>query len=246
MHALAARELLEVWERGADQAPVEQALALLAGACPETPGEELAGLSIGRRDALLLELREGTFGPDLVSVASCPACGARLETAFRAADIRAEPKAGAAGPLELTGDGWTVRFRLPNSLDLAALSALDAAGEAAGRELLLGQCVLSAELGGRPAAAADLPEEVVRAVAERMERSDPQADVRIALGCPACGHRWEPVFDILSFFWTEITAWAERTLREVHLLASAYGWREAEVLALGPRRRQAYLRMVAG
>jgi hypothetical protein len=104
--------------------------------------------------------------------------------------------------------------------------------------------VLSAERGGRSASAVELPDEVVQAVAERMEASDPQADVRIALCCPGCGHRWESVFDVLSFFWSEITVWAERTLREVHVLASAYGWREPDVLALGARRRRLYLRLV--
>ena len=42
------------------------------------------------------------------------------------------------------------------------------------------------------------------------------------------------------------TAWAVRLLGEVHELASAYGWREHDVLALSPWRRQAYLQMVRG
>jgi hypothetical protein len=33
-------------------------------------------------------------------------------------------------------------------------------------------------------------------------------------------------------------------LRDVHELASAYGWRESEILALSPQRRQAYLELV--
>jgi len=253
MRALPARDLLEVWDRGACQAPCERALALLAAASPEAAAEDLARLSIGRRDGLLLDLREQTFGAELVSVASCPGCGEGLETTFRAADIRAVPEAEAADPLELTSGAWTVRFRLPDSTDLTALTVAGDAGEPrdaggeggeGGRALLLARCVLSVELGGRPAIAAELPEEVTRALAERMERSDPQAEVRIALTCPSCGHRWESVFDILSFFWSEIAAWAEHTLREVHVLASAYGWREPDVLALGPRRRQLYLRLV--
>src|SRR3712207_8173915 len=44
--------------------------------------------SVGRRDARLLTLREWTFGPRLVSLASCPLCAERLETAFDAAEIR--------------------------------------------------------------------------------------------------------------------------------------------------------------
>jgi hypothetical protein len=242
MRVLAARELLEVWDRGADQAPAVRALALLAGACPETPAEELAGLPIGRRDALLLELRERTFGPDLVSVASCPGCGERLESAFQVAALLTAPSAEGDGPFELTTGGWTVCFRLPNSLDSVALATSPVDGDA-GRALL-GRCVLAAEQDGLAATAAGLPEEIVRDLGARMEQLDPQADVRIVLGCPACGHRCESVFDILPFFWTEIGAWAERVLYEVHVLASAYGWREPDVLALGPIRRQLYLRMV--
>ncbi|HSS48474.1 MAG TPA: phage baseplate protein [Thermoanaerobaculia bacterium] len=243
MRTLPAWELLEVWDRGADQVPAERALALLAGACPEIPAEELAGLSLGRRDTLLLALRRYTFGPELAGVASCSGCSERLETAFRVEDVRAEPPDAGVGPYTLAADGWTVRFRLPNSVDSLALAASLLAVEPA-REYLLDRCVLAAEREGAAATAAELPEEVVRALAARMEELDPMAEVRIVLGCPACGQRSEPIFDVLSFFWAEIAAWAERTLDEVHLFAAAYGWRETDTLALGPRRRQAYLRRV--
>jgi hypothetical protein len=74
-----------------------------------------------------------------------------------------------------------------------------------------------------------------------MAEVDPQADVQLAMACPACSHEWQLTFDILSFFWNEINAWASRILDEVHTLASAYGWREADILALSPHRRQLYL-----
>jgi hypothetical protein len=51
-------------------------------------------------------------------------------------------------------------------------------------------------------------------------------------------------FDIASYFWDEINAWANRILREVHILASRYGWSERDILALSPWRRQFYLDMV--
>ena len=79
-----------------------------------------------------------------------------------------------------------------------------------------------------------------------MADADPQADVRLAVTCPSCGTGWEVPFDAGSFLWSEVEAWARRTLLEVHQLAAAYGWSEAEVLALGPRRRQAYLELVGG
>ena len=42
----------------------------------------------------------------------------------------------------------------------------------------------------------------------------------------------------------EIHAWAKRTLREVHTLASAYGWSEREILSMSAVRRALYLEMV--
>jgi hypothetical protein len=82
------------------------------------------------------------------------------------------------------------------------------------------------------------------AVAERMAQADPQAEVQLALTCPACQHEWLATFDILSFFWIEINAWALRLLQEVHRLASAYGWRETDILGLSSWRRQFYLEMI--
>jgi hypothetical protein len=77
-----------------------------------------------------------------------------------------------------------------------------------------------------------------------MSSADPLADVQLALTCPACDHKWEQAFDIADFLWNEIQAWAQQTLRDVHSLALVYGWREADVLALSPTRRQMYLELV--
>jgi hypothetical protein len=83
-------------------------------------------------------------------------------------------------------------------------------------------------------------------IARRMADCDPRANIELALECPACGHNWEALFDVVSFFWKEIEAWSRRVLGEVHALASAYGWTEREILALSPWRREFYLQMVSG
>ena len=64
--------------------------------------------------------------------------------------------------------------------------------------------------------------------------------------CPACGRFWQAAFDIASYLWSELDALAQRLLGEVHTLARAYGWREADVLSMSPWRRQFYLEMVRG
>ncbi len=139
----------------------------------------------------------------------------------------------------LSVGGYEVAFRLPSSADLAGLG-----DEGDARLGLLRRCVREVRRKGRRRAVNQLPAAVLDAVAERMSEADPRADVRTALTCPDCGHGWQVVFDIVTWFWAELEDWAYRTLRDVHALASAYGWREADVLALSPWRRQCYLRMV--
>lgn len=241
MCALPAAELLACWEECLAQPPLQRALTLLGAANPGSTPEALALLSIGQRDAGLLAFRAWTFGRQLSCLAGCPACAEQLELEFDVGDIWA-PAEPPTEPLSASASGFTLQFRLPNSLDLAAVADR---GEGPERQLaLLERCLLAAERGGAPTAAADLPAEVRRVVAERMALADPQADVQLALTCPGCEHRWQASFDIAAFLWAEINAWAARTLREVHRLAAAYSWTEVEILALSPLRRQLYLEMV--
>lgn len=241
MRALSAAELLDIWERGLAQPPARRAVALLAGACPDMLPHALAELSLGRRDALLLTLREWTFGPHLSCVERCPNCGERLELDFQAGDIQVASEAEPPGVLSLSVADCEVRFRLPNSLDLVAIP--EDGDIAAVRRVLLQRCILAARDREGERSAEELPSAVVDAIAEGMGQADPQADVQLALACPVCRHQWKVRFDIVSFFWAEIEAWASRLLREVHLLARAYGWREADILAMSPWRRQCYLEM---
>lgn len=254
MNSLSAWDLLHIWEQGWAQLPAERGLTLLAAACPDMPVDALAELSIGQRDARLLALRKRTFGPQLASLVTCPDCGERLELAVGVADLLvSDGTAGlAAHGLETGEDGsatlslaaasYEVRFRLPNSLDLLAVAGCQ--DPDAARQLLLERCLLRVRQNGDEADPAQLPAEVVAATVERMAQADPQADVQLDLSCPTCDHRWQAAFDIVSFFWNEIDTWAQRTLRQVHVLASAYGWREADILAMSPWRRQLYLEMI--
>jgi hypothetical protein len=232
-------DLLDVWERGYGRAPWRQALLLLGAAAPVPPAE-LARLTVGRRDAELLRLRRRLFGVRLETITDCPACRKTLEVSLAVEDILHQgPPPAAAHELRL--DGYRIEFRLPNSLDLAALAGVEPAHR---RQWLLAQCIQAAERDQTKLAADDLPPEIVAALAEALSQADPQANVQLALSCADCGHQWQTPLDIVSFLWTELNAWAERLLAQIHLLASAYGWSEGEILSLGAWRRQAYLNMV--
>jgi hypothetical protein len=217
-------------------------LSLLHAAFPETSADALAQLSIGQRDALLLSLREWLFGPQLTGLATCPNCGERLELNFGTADIRAEAPPESVEQLSLSVSNYDARFRLPNSLDMLAIVGMN--DIAVAQHALLERCLVTLSHDGNESNADELPTEIVTAIVARMAEADPQANTQLALNCPQCGHAWQAVLNIASFFWNEINAWAARTLREVHYLASAYGWREVDILALTPTRRQLYVDMI--
>jgi hypothetical protein len=234
MRPLSVTELLDVWDHGQAQPPVQRALILLAAACPDTSPNTLATLSIGRRDAHLLTLREGTFGRHMAGTAMCPSCGERLELALDVETIRMASEADPPAQCTLDINGYRVQFHLPSSEDVRALAQTE--DPLCARRQLLDRCI---EHGGSP-----LPDIVLDAVAQRMAELDPQADVQLALQCPSCSHPWHDPFDIATFFWGEIHAWAVRILREIHTLAAAYGWSESDILAMNAQRRQVYLDMV--
>jgi hypothetical protein len=128
-----------------------------------------------------------------------------------------------------------LRVRAPSLRDLAAVAA-DADAEHAARQLLA-RCILTGD-------ATRLDDAALRAVEERLDALDPQADLALALQCVACGHADLVQLDAGQLLWEEIEARALALLREVHQLASAYGWNEAQILALTPARRASYLAMV--
>ena len=241
MRPLSAAQLLEAWERGLGETRWRRALPLLA-ASSDSSTEGVAVLSVGERDRRLLKLREWVFGSELGSVASCEGCGERLEWTVDTKSLLAAPPTLTDGAF--TRDDYEIAFRLPNTLDLEAVAqSVDAD---VGRAVLLQRCVTSATKAGVEVGPVELPEAITEALAERMAELDPQADVQMDLTCPACGHRWQALFDIESFFWTELQSWAQRILSEVHLLACAYGWRERDILELSAWRRQFYLGLVSG
>jgi hypothetical protein len=241
MRALTASDMLRAWEAGRDKHPAERALLLLALACPTIPPDDLRDLTVGQRNARLLALRQITFGSLAQCFMKCPHCSEALEFII---DIEAlcqpEPTARA---YTLSLDDFNVSFRLPNSLDLVTVASC--ADVEVGRHFLVERCVEGAQQNDQPVSVTALPERIMLAIAESMVEHDPQAEMRLAMRCHACQHSWSTIFDIVSFFWTEIEAHAKRLLREVHTLAKAYGWREADILALSSARRQCYLELVS-
>jgi hypothetical protein len=229
MNALADDALLGIWERGAAASPVERALLLLGAASPEHSLAHCAAIPIGARDAAILQLRSATFGGRLAGRADCPRC--REEHEFDL-DI-AELLAGAPGTeSEIVLDNG-LRFRLPNSGDLAAIAHHNDA-EAAVRDLLQ-RCCINAP------AAPDWPPSLLEAVEARIAALQGAADIEVRFDCIACGKAWTDRLDVVGYVWEEITERARQLFDEVHGLAAHYGWSEQQILSMSGARRDAYL-----
>ncbi len=83
----------------------------------------------------------------------------------------------------------------------------------------------------------------IHMVEAKLDALDPQAAAAVDLDCPSCGASWPASVDITEFVWGEVDRFARRLLYDVHTLATAYGWREADVLAVSPTRRRFYLQV---
>ena len=241
MRAPDEAEILALWERGLARHPIDRALLLCTWARPDLPPSRFPDLPLGTINRALLRLRETCFGPRISAWVDCEHCGERMEITFDTgqllAGVNEDDTSGkhdeTPGEFEISNH----RFRVPCSRDLAAVSGERDINTAAVK--LLQQCCLLHPDNADSGFAGMLAEaETI------MAKLDPEADIKLALRCEDCGKSWLADFNIGTLLWDEIDVRARSLLAEVHSLARAYGWSEAEILALPAQRRASYLDMV--
>lgn len=231
--------------------PATRATALLAR-CLEGGEEAAHALTIGDREALLLHLRRLTFGEAMECVLRCPeaSCGKPMEFSLRIDDLLIppypEPSRSHSLQIEAGSSEYGIVFRIPTAADLDAAAAFAAENAERGALELLRRCVLHADRDGTECDVTVLPSCAREAVAEAMARHDPQAELELDLSCPACQNAFSVVFDAAAFLLQEIDDAATGLLRQVHLLASHYGWSESEILRIPAGRRARYIELVTG
>lgn len=224
--------VLAMWERGQRAAPLQRALLLLQFALPERTPEELARLSIGRRDRALTRLRQAWFGSAFDGHVDCPKCGERLGVEI---DLPAREEDPSPAADFVSAEG--LRFRAPDSRDLAAVSDAATTEEAVRR--LLRRCCTSAP-GQVPT---EWSAEQIQEADAGFAALEAEEELCIDFTCATCGHPWQSVLDPACVLWEEVEAHAIQLLHTVHRLATAYGWSEPEILALPAPRRAAYLQL---
>jgi hypothetical protein len=230
-----AEAIVQIWERGRHEHPVDRALTIL-GVLSGRPRRELAELSLERRDGRLLGWRSRLFGLGLVGYAECPRCGSGVDVSVT---LPAPPDDATDEPFAVETGRSTVVVRMPTSLDLAAAAACESVDAA--RRVLLQRCV------DGPASGDELlhDDELLAAVERELDRRAVLSGGFVTAFCPECSHDWSVELDVATFVWREIEILAARLLRDVDVLACRYGWSEREILGLGADRRRFYLELAS-
>jgi hypothetical protein len=211
---------------------VEVALALLPRLAVDAEGErDWSALTVTDFEILLLVIRAGRLGQNLVLGFACPTCRARVEVNVRIdnylADVR--PRAVADVAPDPARTGWFrlngAGFRLPTAGDQAAVARL-----AHPARLLAERCLDETAFHPRH-----------RARVERaMAAMAPEVSRPITGGCPDCGAAVKAPLHVARVVVGEMRRVAAAVHDEVDLIARAYHWPEAMILALPQSRRRAY------
>ncbi|HEX6202076.1 MAG TPA: hypothetical protein VF100_03665, partial [Thermoanaerobaculia bacterium] len=186
MRQLTASDVLDLWSAGGGDGTTARALAVLAAAGAGTV-EELAALPLGELDRRLLELRARTFARPLECRTACPGCGEELEAEVEPRRLERPPPPRRRRRRRRRG--LEAELRPVTAGDLLAAGA---AGDPAAAALVLAErCVGGLRRNGQPAAVRDLDAGELAALSELLAAADPAAETLLALGCAACGRRWQ-------------------------------------------------------
>ncbi|MFQ5603177.1 MAG: phage baseplate protein [bacterium] len=243
MRILNEQLLLQIWEAGQSQHPVDRALTVLQAAYPESTRAALAKWSKGQRDARLLQIRQQIFGSLIHGWITCESCQEKMEVTLQTDHLTlSAPEEEDVEEHSFNQDGYETVFRLPNSFDLAEVAQCE--NQKSAEKLLQNLCILWVKRDGKPVQKSRIPKKLLSAISKKMVELDPLAEIRLMSECKTCGELCQMDLDVISYVWAEIAALAKRILHEVHILARSYAWSEQDILSLPARRRQSYLALV--
>jgi hypothetical protein len=241
--ALRPGALLDLWDECAQAELPQRARAILRAAYRQLCVEDLDAMAIGQWNSALLRFRAAQFGTELRIFDRCPSCQGSVEFAVETSEILP-----AADPLPderyFSSGDWSVRFRPLTGGDwLRSFQPGCGEPKEAGKRLL-SRALLQVRHRSREATPEEMPDPAWEALAEALVEADTASEILFRLRCPSCREEWDSPLEPAEFVWREINAACRRLLRQIHALAWAYGWSEAEIVGLSQERRTNYLRMI--
>ena len=194
-------------------------------------GEEVGDLNVAEYDRLLARVFEALYGDQVEARTHCVACSEPLEISLSLAALAAAPpdvEIALAGPDE--GGVFTLpdgrRIRPPTVADL------ERAAHGGDVAALRRACVVA----GDPDADPEMLDAALEAAAPALTRD-------VAAICPSCAAIQDVRFDLAAFLVASLARERPFLIREMHLLARAYGWSLTEILSLSRADRRALARL---
>ena len=219
---------------GADEALIDRAepraATLLLGRLLQD-GSDVASLSIGAHDRLLAAVFDTLYGDRIEARTQCRACAQPLEISLSLVELVDAPP---DVEVVLTGPDREGIFTLPDGRRIRppTVADLDRAVQSGDPDLLRRCCVVA----GDPDVAVEILEAALETAAPTLARD-------VAAACPHCGVAHTVRFDLAAFLVASLARERPFLLRELHLLARAYGWSKTEILSLSRDDRRALARL---
>jgi hypothetical protein len=221
---LGAAAFLAGWPLGRSQPDAARIAVLVA----RVWGEETAAAdTLGLRNQRSLALHRVLCGGRMEAQVCCPDCATDNEAEVPVAELLDLPDPPEAVVIET--DSGPTRFGLPRMAFLAAC-----AGTGETHASLAERLALDGP-GARLSAAA------LASLSAAWEAADPAGAIALGVECVGCGRQITATVDPASFVARDFDRLADRLMAEVDTIARAYGWTEAEILALPADRRRRYL-----
>jgi hypothetical protein len=226
--------LLDAWENAAAVPSAARAAVLVCHGGFAEDVESALGLPLGEVCALAGRVYAEDFGGALDALVPCRGCDAQMDVRLPVSTLRtasAERERRVPGP-----QNRELSVRALTTCDLlAAGRTSDPAGE------LLARCMTDA--AGEPVDPRGLGPEAVARVEEAAEQLAGAAAAVVRTSCPDCGTDALVPVDMGVLLWERVASAASALVSEVAALASAFGWREQDVLRMSAQRRRTYLRL---
>jgi hypothetical protein len=236
--SVGVRELTGQDEQLIADTSTRTAVRLLSRVIEATPDWQAEDLTASDRDRLLGAIYRRGFGSRIESTQTCMECGSPFDLSLSLDELtQALERAARASNIRRLDDGSFetqsgVRFRLPTAREEIAVAENASAEVAAQR--LAEWSILEAPPGVN----------AIAAVEEAVEEVAPVVDIDITTACPECGASQVLRFDLQFYVLQAILQERLQLLREMHRIASAYGWSHQEILDLRRSERRGLVDLI--
>ncbi len=236
-HMLSLRQIIEAWDSVDDVSITKQILHILHIAYPNYSIAELGEMNLGKRNYLILKLRENLINDKINCSVKCNKCDTLLEFTLSTKNFNSCNEQLPYYVFQYKD--YLIKFRLLNSHDLIAVECFNGLEQAAIE--IFKRCIIEAQYKKEEINLSDIPNEIIQELETEIINIDPLLEIDLELCCGNCQHTWQSPLAIASFFCNEFSMLAKKMLHEIHCLALAYGWSEQAIITMSQKRRHYYL-----